>query len=296
MPAIPSIFRSPETLTKLGCALMGSGQRAKAIALVEAALAESDDPALVSAARVILSHHVPQWHGPMLADAARNSAFEQAIARALPEGGTLLDIGAGSGLLSLIAARAGAASVYACEADPALAATAAAIVARNGWAGTVRVIPKRSTELDREIDLGGGADVIVAEIFSNDLINEGALPSLEHAAAALGRPGARIIPAAASIEVALAWLDMDDTALDDVQGFALTLFARHASPDLRVSVSSSKLSLRSDPKSLFRFDFQSGGPFPAGRAQVTLEARDGAANGVVRWIRLEHNAQAENEQ
>src|SRR3569623_1665571 len=105
MPAIPSIFRSPETLTKLGCALMGSGQRAKAAALVDAALGESDDPALVSAARIILSHHVPQWHGPMLADTERNSAFEQAIARALPAGGTLLDIGAGSGLLSLLAAR-----------------------------------------------------------------------------------------------------------------------------------------------------------------------------------------------
>jgi type II protein arginine methyltransferase len=285
---------SPEAFTRLGCALMGSGERAKAVALVEAALAQSNDPALLSAARVILSHRVPQWHGPMLADAERNAAFAQAIARAVRPGATVLDIGAGSGLLSLIAARAGASTVHACEADPALAATAADIAARNGFSHAIRVLAKRSTELDREA-LGGGADLIVAEVFSNDLIGEGALPTLEHAAAALGRPGVRMSPAAASIEVALAWHAADPAPLGDVEGFDLSPFARHVAPDYKIAGGSTKLELRSDPATLFRFDFQSGGPFPAARAEARLQARGGPANGVLRWIRLELDAETDYE-
>jgi type II protein arginine methyltransferase len=149
---------------------MGSGQRAKAAALVKAALSQSDDPALLSAAQVVLSHTIPQWHRLMLRDVERNEAFEQAIARSVRAGGTVLDIGAGSGLLSLMAARAGAASVFACEADPALAATAQEVVELNGYSETVRVLAKRSTDLDRDSDLAGGADVIVVEVFSDDLI------------------------------------------------------------------------------------------------------------------------------
>jgi protein arginine N-methyltransferase 7 len=86
--------------------------------------------------------------------------------------------------------------------------------------------------------------------------------------------------------VALAWLEAKPAALGDVEGFDISLFERHVSPDINVVVNNSKLSLRSEPKSLFHFDFQSGGPFPAGQAEVTLTARGGAANGVVRWIRL----------
>lgn len=290
----PDLTANPGAFTKIGCALMGSGQRAKAAALVKAALRESDDPALASAARTILSHGIPQWHGTMLADVERNRAFESAISRAVGSGGTLLDIGAGSGLLSLMAARAGAASVYACEADGALAATAGEIVELNGYADRIRVIPKRSTDLDREVDLAGGADVIVAEIFSDDLINEGALATLEHAAA-LGRAVPRIIPAAASIRVALAHGPLEPSPLAGIEGFDLSPFERHLLPDRKISTHDPKLSLRSEAQSLFRFDFQSGGPFPGASAELRLTARGGPANGVVRWIQLQLDDEVEYE-
>ena len=66
----------------------------------------------------------------MINDAARNDAYEAAIVRALAgRGGALvLNVGAGTGLLSMMAARAGARAV-ACEMVPELAAAATRIQA-----------------------------------------------------------------------------------------------------------------------------------------------------------------------
>jgi type II protein arginine methyltransferase len=103
----------------------------------------------------------------------------------------------------------------------------------------------------------------------------------------LGKKEARIIPAAASVRVALAYREPKATSLADVQGFDLSPFEKHFWPARKLAANDPKLSLRSEPGTLFHFDFQSGGPFPAERAHMTLTARGGPANGVVRWIRLE---------
>jgi predicted RNA methylase len=282
----------PGALVKIGCALMGSGEGGKAVALVDRLLADRpDDPELVSAARLILSHQVAGWHAAMLADAPRNQAFAAAIERAVAArpGCTVLDIGTGSGLLAMIAARAGAGRVVACEAHPALAETARAIVERNGFADRITVIAKHSTDLDRERDLGGGADIIVAEVFSEGLLNEGALATFRHAVTALGRPGVQLIPAAATVQVALAERPLHPLSLV-VLDFDLSPFERHFEPERKLSVADSKLRLRSEPDSLFTFDFTDPKPAFHGRARLTLPATGGGADGVVRWIRLELDA------
>ena len=282
-----ALTATPGALTRIGCALMGSGQGAKAAALVRELLArQPGDPELTAAARTILSHRVPQWHWPMLADADRNQAFRAAIERAVTPETKMLDIGTGSGLLAMVAARAGAAWVTACEADEALAATARDIVAANGFAGRVQVIAKRSTELDRD-EIDGGADLIVAEIFADDLLKEGALGALAHARGELAAPGAQIIPAAASIQVALAWWDYRPTDFEDICGFDLSKFERHIAPELKVGTDHARLALRSEQQTLFAFDFAAAEPARPARSRLTLAARGGPANGAIRWLRLE---------
>lgn len=243
---------------------------------------------------MMLSQDVALWHSAMLADEPRNRAFEQAISRAAAGADMVLDIGTGSGLLSLIAARAGAKRVVACEVNSALAATAREVVAANGYESVIEVIAKPSPDLDRERDLAGGADLVVAEVFGDDLVNEGALATLHHAMRELARPGARIIPARGAIRVAPAWHARPLGPTGEAAGFDLGAFERHLRPYQKVQTDDPSVELRGEPADLFDFDFQGGGPFNPDRARVDLVAT-APANGVIQWIRLSLDEAIEHE-
>ena len=116
---------------------------------------------------------VPQWHFAIVRDAARNAAYEEALKRVVTPQTRVLEIGTGSGILAMMAARAGARYVITCEMVPAVAEAAQEIVALNGLSERVRVVAKKSHDLDAERDIGGRADVLVSEIVDNKLLGEG---------------------------------------------------------------------------------------------------------------------------
>lgn len=53
----------------------------------------------------------------------------------------MFEIGTGSGLLAMMAARLGASSVTTCEAEPLLAATGKELIAANGLSAKIVAIP-----------------------------------------------------------------------------------------------------------------------------------------------------------
>jgi type II protein arginine methyltransferase len=283
-----SIFDDPAAFLETARALVESDKGDEALALVDALRAERPgDPLLATLAAQVLTARVPDFHAAMLADGARNAAYARAIAAMAP-GKRVLDIGAGSGLLAMMAARAGAASVVACERDPMLAATARAIVAANGLADRITVLATHSSQLDRERDLAGGVDLVTSEIFAHDLLGEHVLASLAHARVALCRPGARFLPAAASIRVALADFPEERASLGDVEGFDLSRFEQHVPRIRNVRSGWGELVLRSEPVELFRFDFD-GATAPSGHGQTRTVVRScgGQVAGIAQWLRIE---------
>ena len=75
----------------------------------------------------------------MIRDRVRTDAFQRAINSVVRRGDIVADVGAGSGILSVFAARAGAARVYAVE-QTSIAALAEELAAANGVAEIVEVI------------------------------------------------------------------------------------------------------------------------------------------------------------
>ena len=78
-------------------------------------------------------------HRTMIRDRVRTEAFRRAIDSVVRPGDVVLDVGAGSGILSVFAARAGAARVYAVE-RTTIAVLAQELAAANGVADIVEVI------------------------------------------------------------------------------------------------------------------------------------------------------------
>jgi len=137
-------------------------------------------------------------HRTMIRDLVRTQAFRQAIDAAVRPGDIVLDVGAGSGILSLFAARAGAACVYAVE-QTSIAVLAQEMATANGVADIVQVIQGDITELE----LPGCVDVIVSEWLGGFGIDEGMLPPVITARDRWLKPGGVMIPDSVTAWVAL---------------------------------------------------------------------------------------------
>ncbi|XP_052881888.1 protein arginine N-methyltransferase 1.6 isoform X2 [Gossypium arboreum] len=119
----------------------------------------------------------------MLNDSCRNKAFRSAIERTVTKPCHVLDIGAGTGLLSMMAARAMGlnGTVTACESYLPMAKLMRKVLHRNSMGKAISLINKRSDELEVGVDIPSRADVLVSEILDSELLGEGLIPTLQHA-------------------------------------------------------------------------------------------------------------------
>ncbi|GLS77231.1 50S ribosomal protein L11 methyltransferase [Oharaeibacter diazotrophicus] len=259
-----------------------------AVTLADRAAALAPDDAMVRAdRRKALSSLVPRWHFLIVRDAARNAAYRAALERAIRPGDRVLDIGAGTGLLGMMAARAGAGAVTSCEMNAPIAAAATRIVAANGLADRVRIVAKHSAALDLEADLGGRVDVVVSEILANDLLGEYALAVMADVVPRLLAPGGRVIPETGAIVVAPAWWDgLEKRSVGVVDGFDLSAFDELDRHPRQLDVGDAGLALAGRASDLFAFDFAGGRSERRGRTTARLLVEGGRANGVAQWIRI----------
>ena len=130
----------------------------------------------------------------MLHDERRTGDYMAALAAVVRPDDVVLDIGTGSGVLAVAAARAGARHVYAVEASD-IADVAERVFAINGVRDRVTLLAGWS----RQIELPEPADVLVAEVIGNEPLEEEILETTLDARRRLLAPGARLIPHALTL-------------------------------------------------------------------------------------------------
>ncbi|XP_062093122.1 probable protein arginine N-methyltransferase 3 [Humulus lupulus] len=157
-------------------------------------------------------------HREMLSDKVRTDAYRKAIVDnpSLLNGAVVMDVGCGTGILSLFSAQAKASRVIAVEASEKMAAVATQIARENGLlriksptnctspsTGVVEVVQCMVEDLDKKTPIEPhSVDVLLSEWMGYCLLYESMLSSVLYARDKWLKPGGAILPDTATIIVA----------------------------------------------------------------------------------------------
>ncbi len=288
----PNDWRIPESI---GAIMYQLGQFEEAIIYHKKALElQPNSLSVKQSLSRVLTRFVPPWHLKMLADHERNEAFEKAIQRIVNKDTVVLDIGTGSGILSMMSAKHGAKQVYTCETSTHIAEVAEKIIEANGFKNKVKLFKQKSTELT-PTQLAEKPNVIVAEIFDAGLIGELAIPTFRHALKELCTTDCKVIPSKANVVGRLLHLPSSASVnpMKNISGFDLSAFDQFRIPKEYISedLKLSKHRFLSNEFDLIDYDFANlGEPIPAHTYKtktITVESSDeGALHGVAFWFNL----------
>ncbi len=225
-------------------------------------------------------------YGDMITDRLRMDAYAQALQRAVRPGCTVLDIGAGTGIFSLLSCQFGAGQVHAAEPDDSIE-VARKLAEANGYADRIRF----HRALSSSIALTKQADVVISDL-------RGVLPLFQHHIPAIADGRRRLL---APGGVLIARRDVLWAALIDDQ----KLYRPYAEPwlkndyglDLRAAqplVVNTWRKVNAKPEQLLvaptrwaTLDYGSvEQPNVSGALTWTAE-RDGTAHGLVVWFDAE---------
>jgi tetratricopeptide (TPR) repeat protein/precorrin-6B methylase 2 len=248
-----------------------------------------DNAAVLFALQLLRSTQIAAWHIPMINDHERNDAYEAALLNAVKPGDTVLEIGTGSALVAMMAARAGAGHVYTCEMHKPLVDVARQTVAINGYSPRITVIEKKSTDLVVGADMPEKADIFVSELINVGMLAPDMLAILQHARENLLKPGAKIIPAAATVWCALIQADelRRISPVRTVSGFDMSRFDQFRTPGYaQIDLAADPHRLLSAPTKAWHFDFRRPMPDHDAQSLPIVAEETGIAHGMAFWFDL----------
>ena len=131
----------------------------------------------------------------LLSHRSRLSKFQRALQKVVRPESRVVDIGTGTGVLALIAAKAGARSVTAIDVNRESLNYARKAAEINGLSQRVRFVESHFEDYKPEEQ----ADIVVCEMLSSMLLVEQQVPACAHAARRILKPSGIILPASASV-------------------------------------------------------------------------------------------------
>src|SRR5512143_183425 len=216
----------------------------------------------------------------MVDDVARMDAYAAALERAVRPASVVVDIGAGTGILSLLACRFGARRVYAIEPDDCIH-VARENAAANGLADRIEWIQDLSTN----VRLPEKADVIVSDLRGVLPLFGQHIPAIVHARQNFLAESGRLIPERDVLWMALMELRDEENERWDPGQFGLRMDAG------RNYIANSMKKVRGRPEQLLTMPASCGvldyrtidSAAFAGQVRSAV-TRDGCATGLVVWF------------
>jgi hypothetical protein len=133
----------------------------------------------------------------MACDLRRNQAYLQALSKVITPESIVIDLGAGLGVLGILAAKLGAKRVYLVEPEDIISVTQK-IVAANGLSERVHCLQGNI----EQVEIPEKVDVIISVFTGNFLLEEDLLPSLFYARDKYLKEGGALIPEAGIMQAA----------------------------------------------------------------------------------------------
>jgi ribosomal protein L11 methyltransferase PrmA/PRMT5 arginine-N-methyltransferase len=221
-------------------------------------------------------------HRQYLADPVRISAFRRAIGRVVQPGHVVVDLGAGTGILGLLACQAGAARVYAID-DGGVIELAREICRANGFDDRVVFLKGLSTRLD----LPEKADVVLADQIGRFGFDAGLLEYFSDARGRFLKADGVTVPAGLELVVA----PVEHGALREQVEFWNSAPAgldfrpaRALAANTGYPVSLGPEHLLGEPAALASLDLAAAGPGPLALDGSIDVTRAGRLDGVGGWF------------
>jgi SAM-dependent methyltransferase len=200
------------------------------------------------------------YHQTMLADGVRNRLLYKAVKQHVTSNTSFLDIGAGTGVWAILAAKLGAKRVVAIEIEECLIPIIYKHAQENGVADRIEIIHANSND----VKIRGKFDVIVSELFGGDALGHETMKSFVHIRDRFLAPDGVLIPQKLSMYAVPVHYDL---SINDIPGdlplkteyFKSVRFNYGTNLTL---ADREKIEFLADPKKLVEVDFRTAEEAP----------------------------------